>query len=302
MQNPKKWRTFENIVSEVYRDFSPEAVVKSPEKIKGKSGRSREIDITIRQTVGTCEILIAIDCKDFSKKINIKKVEECIGLFDDIGAHQGVIVSAKGFTDSALKRVKDRNINLYTLIDSGNHDWKSNVKVKFLIYIYTLTARQYIFSCANSNPLVLPLDGYDDIDIFSKERIFLGKLGDLFKENWIDLIELEEGIPTGDFIGQPVTIKCDDVFCCVNITANIEIQEEVYLCDLPVSKISGFRDEINGSIMAKGFTLEEFGLEEIRKLGKVVNRLDEIKGIEKFATMRFFLLPNLGEKASSQRT
>ena len=294
MQSPKKWKKFEDIVAKVRKDFSPNATIKTREKILGKkSGCPRELDITIRETIGPDEMLIAIDCKDLSRKVDIKKVEECIGLFDDVGVNQGVIVSAKGFTKSALERGKRNNINLYTLVDSDDHDWKSDVRLKFLIFIYTLNAWQYEFSSLDPNLTSLPLEGYEDIDIFTKDEVLLGKLGDIFKEKWVDLIKFDDEEVTGDFIGQSVTIKCAEKFCSIEVIANLDIKEEVYLCSLPISKVSGFKDETNGNvIIAKGFTLQEFGLEEIRRIGEIVKDEEEAKRLTKFGTMKFFLCPN----------
>ena len=60
-ENPK-WRRFEALVARIQKEFAPKATFSRNEQILGRhSGRMREIDIVIRQSVGQYQLLIAID-------------------------------------------------------------------------------------------------------------------------------------------------------------------------------------------------------------------------------------------------
>lgn len=62
-----------------------------------------------------CEFQI-IDCKKRTKPIDIKDVEQFIGLVADTGANKGTIISSSGFTVGAKKRAKiEDNIRLRKL-------------------------------------------------------------------------------------------------------------------------------------------------------------------------------------------
>lgn len=129
----QKWKKFECLVAKVQQDLSPQAIVTANDKIEGKiTGTKRQIDVSVRQRVGQYEILIAIECKDLSVPIDVKGVEEAIGLIQDIGANKGVIVSASGFTAAAKKRGENAGLKLYRLIDCGEHDWKTDVSIPVL--------------------------------------------------------------------------------------------------------------------------------------------------------------------------
>lgn len=71
------------------------------------SKRSRQIDI-FANTVNP----VAIDCKNYSRKIDVKKVEEFLGMMDDIGIRHGIIITTKGFSKSAYNRAKNDHRNL----------------------------------------------------------------------------------------------------------------------------------------------------------------------------------------------
>ena len=52
-------------------------------------------------------MLIAIECKDYKVPVNVKDVEQFVGLIKDIGANKGVMVAANGFSGTA-KRVGEK--------------------------------------------------------------------------------------------------------------------------------------------------------------------------------------------------
>ena len=84
-----KWKKFEALVASIQEQLSPYASVTLNEKIKGqRSGVFREVDITVRKWVGQFEIIVAIDCKDYVRPIDVKGVEEFIGLVFDINANK----------------------------------------------------------------------------------------------------------------------------------------------------------------------------------------------------------------------
>jgi hypothetical protein len=50
------WRAFENLVGRIQRELAPSAVVAENERIIGRSGVARRIDVTVRQTVSAYPI------------------------------------------------------------------------------------------------------------------------------------------------------------------------------------------------------------------------------------------------------
>lgn len=75
------------------------------------SQRSRQIDILV-ENKGE---LIAVDTKFYNKNIDIKCVEEFIGMLQDLGLNNGLLVTNKGYTKSAYRRA--HNVNNGVLLD-----------------------------------------------------------------------------------------------------------------------------------------------------------------------------------------
>ena len=87
----------------------------------------------VREKVGQYEIQIVIDCKDYSKPVDVKGVEEFYGLFQDVGAQKGVLVCPKGFSEAGAKSRAERwQIDLYSPFDTDIHKWQVKATIPAL--------------------------------------------------------------------------------------------------------------------------------------------------------------------------
>lgn len=68
-----QWKEFESFAFEIQQKLSPAAAVVKNDTIRGKSGRLREVDISIRQKVGQFDLLMIIDCKNFKRLLILKQ-------------------------------------------------------------------------------------------------------------------------------------------------------------------------------------------------------------------------------------
>lgn len=65
----------------------------------------RQIDILVEGSfAGIARAIMAVDCKCWSSKVDVKDMEAFIGLLDDVGVHLGMLVTTKGFTPAAERR------------------------------------------------------------------------------------------------------------------------------------------------------------------------------------------------------
>jgi hypothetical protein len=62
------WREFEKLIARIEQAMAPSgAEIKSPDRIPDRvTGELREVDASIRYKVGTCPILITVECRDRS--------------------------------------------------------------------------------------------------------------------------------------------------------------------------------------------------------------------------------------------
>ena len=99
------WHQYEVVIKEAFEARFPEAAVTLNAKVLGRHTKTkREIDILIEDHVADVPIRVIVDAKYFSKKVNIKVVESFISMAKDVEAHQGVLITNKGYSKAALNR------------------------------------------------------------------------------------------------------------------------------------------------------------------------------------------------------
>lgn len=109
------WRRYEKQI----RDYLVEkcgdhAEISYDKAVDGKlSGVARQADIWVTGIfAGFIEDGTAlVDCKYFSRKVDVKQVESFIAMVEDVDADFGVMFTAQGYTEAATRRVR-RGIRL----------------------------------------------------------------------------------------------------------------------------------------------------------------------------------------------
>ncbi|WP_198782783.1 restriction endonuclease [Shewanella putrefaciens] len=99
------WKQYETEIFEYFQQQYLDAeITLDAKKIGIYSKVSRQIDVLIEQYVAGNRFTLVIDCKYFNKKVDVKAVESFIGMLEDIGAHKGLLISNKGFSEAAYNR------------------------------------------------------------------------------------------------------------------------------------------------------------------------------------------------------
>ena len=127
-------KQYEALAAEILRRFSPAAQVTPNLKIRGKSGRLRQIDVAVRTAIAGQPVFLAFECKHYSRPVAMKQVEELIGKIEDVKAQIGVLVSDSGFDDGAVARAKEHGrIQLSLLVDSSQGWLKTRLSIQLVV-------------------------------------------------------------------------------------------------------------------------------------------------------------------------
>lgn len=120
-----KWRQFEKLITRIEHAMAPSgAVVTSPDRIPDKvTGELREVDASIRYKIGTCPVLITIECRDRTSVEDVRWIEQIAEKQRSIGAAITVAVSSSGFTDPAIKKATALGIQVRTLTGAPAEDF-----------------------------------------------------------------------------------------------------------------------------------------------------------------------------------
>lgn len=275
----KKWQKFEKLAAEIQSKLSPESTVIHNDKIRGNiTGAIRQIDISIRTKVGQFEMLIVIDCKDYKNPVDVKSVGEVMELAEDVGANKTSIIAANGFTRSAKSRAETAGIDLLTLIDSGEHDWQQFVSIPAIVEFTHLKSYQFEFSMTGACGGIEYPENERELQVYNEKNENIGSLGEIFDAFWENYLDWEsyqpgQGLPLTD---ENTYFKTTTGFSKVDIKAFLTLEEVICAGSIPLSKASGFKDEIRGHFTSNGFTTEGFNPHDIYDTWERYSSADEV--------------------------
>jgi hypothetical protein len=245
-----KWKRFEKLVYEIQKSFAgTTATVTHKDYITGVDSKvEREIDISIKQQVAQFPILVVIDCKDYAEPVDVKTVEEFAGLYEDVRANKGVMVSSNGFTSTAITVAKNKGIDTLCLIDSKGVDWKTYVAIPVLIEDTSI--EQYSLSVSGVGRMLLP-DATEELvmmPMYSDDGTLLGTPLKIMHRKWNkEQIPHEPGVHKVE-LGKQVNVEHRGVKSKIDICAQVIVKRNFYLGPLQIYT-QGFHDAQNGSLM-----------------------------------------------------
>lgn len=99
------WKQYEREIEAHFHSEYPSALITANAKRLGKFSKvKRQIDVLIEQQVCDLPFRIVIDAKFRGRKIDVKDVEEFLGMVADVCAHKAIMISPEGYTDAAIRR------------------------------------------------------------------------------------------------------------------------------------------------------------------------------------------------------
>jgi hypothetical protein len=252
------WKALENLVAMIQKQLSPDASVQHNVMLDGlDSETKRQIDVLVEQNIGQYTIRIVIDCKDYSKPVDVKGVEEFHGLVQDVRAHKGALVCPAGFTKSALKRAIKLQIDLYRPVSTGKHKWRAKVTAPVLCD-FRSSYMSFGISCSTTKPLKIPEDFYN-LPVQDENGNILGTLLKAAQSQWDNGLmpsapgEHERVSIFGDtkvFIDNGYNDRVE-----VKLTVRLFVKQNLYLGHLPIEDINGLKDEHTGKVVTNAFTM-----------------------------------------------
>lgn len=125
-KKPKSGQIFHQLVEAIEKAINnkPNAKIESPHRIRDKdTGRLREHDVVITFQESHHTILLALECRDRSRPIGVPDVEAFSKKCEKTSINKGVMISAKGFTKSALEKAAKLDIGCLELNEAQKFDW-----------------------------------------------------------------------------------------------------------------------------------------------------------------------------------
>lgn len=95
------------------------------------TGELREHDVVITLQQAHHKNLIALECRDRSRKVGVPELEAFHQKCADTGIHQGIIVSSAGFAETALTKAAAYGVRCFTLEEIETFDWFKSGSMQF---------------------------------------------------------------------------------------------------------------------------------------------------------------------------
>jgi hypothetical protein len=112
---------YEAFVASVVSDLKLSPGIKifqQREFIGRRSNRKIAVDVSFELDYGGFTVLFLVECKLYTKKVEVGDIEEFRTKIDDIGAHKGLVFSTVGFQSGAVQTAKAYGIGLARLSDT----------------------------------------------------------------------------------------------------------------------------------------------------------------------------------------
>lgn len=270
----------EKLVQKIQQQLAPEAEVLHDVKMIGRrTGSKRQVDVLVREKVGQYDIQIVIDCKDYKTPVDVKGVEEFAGLLDDVGAQKGVLVCPAGFSENAKKRAAGLQIDLYSPIDTNAHKWQATPTIPALCD-FRVAAIGFTVTSSAPMAFLIPCSFFGTNIIYDENGNALGTCYSAIVERW-NHGDLSEKLGSTDHI--PIfgdrPVRTDNGYgqqMPVEVYANVKVHEQLFWGQLPISEMSGFKDEFTGLIITNAFSVGLLDPEEITKEWTAITSVGEM--------------------------
>jgi len=260
------WKQFELLAATIQRELAADAIVTLNAKVLGRrSNTERQIDVLVEQHVGQFHLKIVMDCKDHRQPVDVKGVEEFIGLVADVGAHKGAMIASNGFTEAAKQRARDAGVDLLRIIDVEGHKWKTYVTVPALLRDIQISS--FSFTIKGTGQLAIGGD-VRYMPLRRADGSLIDYACNLVLDRWEDgTIPLTPGDHRGlALVHEDTFLEGPSGLCKLTIKVNVRVDEVLHFGHIELIQARGFRDEIEGvAHLAGAIETAPFNFEQIAR-------------------------------------
>jgi hypothetical protein len=101
------WRRYERQIEAELRKIAPKATITFDTKLPGRySQTNRQVDVLVEgEFRGYGPTRMVVDCKFFRSNLSVTGADTFVGYMDDLHVELGLLVTTKGFSESAQRRL-----------------------------------------------------------------------------------------------------------------------------------------------------------------------------------------------------
>ena len=174
VENDKYWRKYEKQIFNNLEQKFPNCLITFDDSIFGIFSKTdRQVDISIRGELAGNKLLGVVDCKCYSKNVDVKAVESFLGMLEDLKANIGIMITNVGYSEAAINRSSVKNLQLDIVKPSELQDLKVNIDKLINQKITNLRLSKFeFFKRLNEN-----WSQFDEVNSSYSKRIIAFKKG-----------------------------------------------------------------------------------------------------------------------------
>lgn len=178
----KEWKKFEETIFNIQKQLSSRSNTIYNHKVDGIiTERQRQIDVAMFDTIGSIEIFIAVECKDYSTPVDVKEIEAFLSKLEDIRADKGIMVSSNGFTRSARNYAIKKRIQLYTLTyEKPDFD----IYIEKLVLLKEMTHYLFNINYMSTDLMNDPSFDIESMILYTSDGKFIRNINHFILEQW----------------------------------------------------------------------------------------------------------------------
>ena len=97
--------------------------VEHDKKILDNAGIERQFDIYWKYELAGIEYETIIECKNYSSKVTVERIDALIGKLHDLPNIKGIFATTQGYQAGAVKKAEQNNIELLVVRKEKDDDW-----------------------------------------------------------------------------------------------------------------------------------------------------------------------------------
>lgn len=165
----KQGTEFELLTTDLFSQLSKDREFESVQHdvmLDGLDGK-RQIDVLLTGKVGPFEVKTIIECKDYSKNLNIMEIDALHSKMLDVKAQKAVLVARKGFSRKAVIKAKRLGISLCTAHSASKEKWKFALELPLVITEYACekSSPSFEFTAIGNSLNLQSITNFNDIPL-----------------------------------------------------------------------------------------------------------------------------------------
>lgn len=184
------------------------------------------------------------------------------------------MVCPKGFSQAAKERALGLQIDLYSPVDTDPHKWQVKATAPALC---DFREARISFGISQSEPIpfMIPGDFYSSLTVFDHRKNSLDTMSKATMKRWMEgRFPIAPGLHRDLDIFDRDTTLVDNGYgrlTRVVLKASVLVEKRTYFGQMPISKISGFKDEQTGAVITNAFTVGLATPDEVAETWQLIN-------------------------------